>query len=64
MRGKQETRLAKLEAAVNPPQDTHCVSQIVIYNPATGEPLAPIDERAIRFVWIPDNGRGLDRIQR
>ncbi len=64
MHSKHETRLAKLEEAVNPSQDTHRVSQVVFYDPVTGEPLTQIDDKAIRKIWIPDNGQGLERIAR
>lgn len=30
---------------------------VVLYDPATGEPLRPVPEGAKVQVWLPDNGR-------
>jgi hypothetical protein len=53
-------RLTKLEKALNPAPVVCRQSQVVIYNPVTGEPLNAPDPNAARQVWLPDNGRGLD----
>jgi hypothetical protein len=57
-------RLDALEKASSAPEDINCASQVVIYNSITGEPLTPPDEKAARQIWIPDDGRGLQRNSR
>lgn len=51
-----EARLLALEPEKN--KSGAPVAKIVIYDPLTGKPLAPVDEKAGVVVWMPDNGRG------
>jgi hypothetical protein len=48
-------RLQKLERTE---QAAAPVGIVVIFDPATGQPLAPVDLRATVQLWLPDNGRG------
>jgi len=49
-------RLAKLEAQ-QPQQPQQPVGQVVIYDPATGQPISEYNPQAQAHVWLPDNQR-------
>jgi len=50
-----KTRLERLEQTTTPAEAPGCV---VIYDPATGEPLTPVPDGCKVAIWLPDNGRG------
>jgi hypothetical protein len=49
-----DSRLRKLEQTGRTERTT---GMVVIFDPATGQPLTPVDASAIVQVWLPDNGR-------
>ena len=56
-------RLHKLESK-DREQVATPMAIVVIYDPVTGQPRTPVDERATVRVWLPDNGRGDSRLMK
>jgi hypothetical protein len=53
---QQKARVVKLEQRRRP--SLPCHAQVVIYSLETGEPLTPIDETAVKYIWLGDDGSG------
>lgn len=58
----KETTLKRLERQEERLRHLNEPDGVIIYDPATGQPLKPIDPRLYEgdgvIIWIPDNGRG------
>jgi len=52
-------RLDKLERTEQV-QTAALMGTVVIFDPATGQPLTPVDASATVQVWLPDKGRAVN----